>query len=342
MWGKMGKGPESPRIALDARLRPTYWEPGGPIGPEWRPRGAIASAGEPLPAAPSGEELARAEADVQDVFGAELAKARKPADKVAVAGKMIETAEGSRPAATYALLVRARGLAIAAGDSTVGVRAVEELVAGFAAGKSQDAAAWASEGHRLWNAASDKRPPEKLRARLDAAECYLRGLEGLTGFQRAAVEKRLRELGWRVGPIDFNFEESTEGWTGANHIIGLKAERGCLEGRITGGDPFIVRTGLAIDANQCPVVQIRMTLDSAAPGQFLWITKSSPRWGDPKVLQWAIHGDGQTHVYRLDLTANPAWAGQTITGLRIDPGERDHVKPHSGKFWIDYVRGSKP
>ena len=159
----------------------------------------------PLPAPPAGDDLARAEADVREVFGKELvAVGRQPAaKKAALARRMIETAAGSRPAAKYALLVQARELAIEAADSAVGVRAVEELVGGFRPSADsghqtpRDAASWASAGHRLWNAASDQRPPEKLRTRLDAAECYLRALPELEGFQRAAIEKRLRGLGWR-------------------------------------------------------------------------------------------------------------------------------------------------
>ena len=136
----------------------------------------------PLPV-PEASALAAAEAEVQEVFGRELAAARKPADRAALARKMLDTAEGSRPAARYALLVRARELAIAAKDSAVGVEAVEGL-AGFA-GQSD-----AAEGHRLWAAARD------LAGKLAAAEVYLRALPGLKGFERAAVEKRLRELGW--------------------------------------------------------------------------------------------------------------------------------------------------
>ena len=149
-----------------------------------------------LPPPPTGPALAAAEADVQEVFGDQLRAARKPADKAALAGKLIETADGSRPAGKYALLEQARELAIAAGDSTVGIRAVEDLVAGFSATTPQDAAQWAAEGHRVWNAAGDKRPADRLRGRLEAAACYLRALPDLAGFQRAAVESRLRELGW--------------------------------------------------------------------------------------------------------------------------------------------------
>ncbi|HUU23455.1 MAG TPA: hypothetical protein VM389_13065 [Phycisphaerae bacterium] len=277
---------------------------------------------------PPAGELAAAEAEIREVFGRDLSAARKPADKAAVARRMIDLAAESRQAAKYALLTRARDLAVAARDSAAGIRAVEGL-AGFA-GPSD-----AAEGHRLWSGSRD------LGGKLTAAEVYLRALPRLTGFERGVVEGRLRELGWRVGPIDFNFDDSAEGWKAENHIAGLKAEGGRLMGKITGGDPFLVRTGLAIDGDRCPVLYIRLSLDSAAPGQFLWTTRASPRWDGAMVLQWPILNDREHHVYRLDLGKHPLWAGQVITSLRIDPGERDHEKPHLGQFSIDYIRSAE-
>jgi len=279
----------------------------------------------PLPV-PEASALAAAEAEVQEVFGRDLTAARNAPSRAALARRMIDTAEGSQPAAKYALLVRARELAIAAKDSGLGVEAAEGLAA-FAG------PADASEGHRLWSAARD------LAGKLAAAEVYLRALPSLAGFERAAVEKRLRELGWRVSPIDFNFDDSTEGWAAEKDIRDLRIERGHLMGWITGGDPFLLRKELAIEGDKCPLVRIRLSLDSDSRGQFLWITKESPTWGEPKVLQWSIQGDGQSREYRLDLSKHPAWAGQTIVGLRIDPGDWDHMKPRSGAFTIDYVRG---
>jgi hypothetical protein len=145
---------------------------------------------------PSADDVAGAEADLQEVFGDDLKVADTNKQRTDLARKLIETAAESRPAAKWALLQKARELAVAAGDSALGVEAVEELVAGFAPETQQEAAGWASEGHRLWNATGRKRPEEKLQGRLEAAECYLRALEGLEGFQKGVVEARLRELGW--------------------------------------------------------------------------------------------------------------------------------------------------
>ena len=156
----------------------------------------VATLGGELLPVPTGDELAKAEKTIQDVFGDDLKGAKTPKEKTELAQKMVETAAGSEPAGKYALLQQARNLAIAGGDAAIGIRAIQDLIAVFAPQKRQDAASWASEGHRLWNLASDQRPPEKLGTRVAAAECYLRAVNGLEGFQRAAVEKRLRELGW--------------------------------------------------------------------------------------------------------------------------------------------------
>ena len=215
-------------------------------------------AGGALPPAPAGEELTAAEADVQDVFGAELAKARKPADKLAVARKMIETAAGSRPAAKYALLVRARDLAIAAGDSTVGVRAVEGLVVAFAPEKPQDAQGWAREGHRVWNEVERKRPQERLRAQLEGAESYLRAFPLLEGFQKTAVGNRLRELGWQPRFLSL---------TAAARLFGLdppawKREGDCLRGSF--GDLNTAK-GWAMATIEKPGSSVKFGLAMKAP-----------------------------------------------------------------------------
>ena len=305
-----------------------------------------ATIGAELLPVPTGAELAKAEKTVRDVFADELKAADTAKQREALARKMIDTAAGSRPAAKYALLVKARELAIAAGDSAVGVRTVAALVDSFqpsgvsAQQEQRGAASWASAGHRLWNDATDKRPPEKLRGRLEAAECYLRCLDGLEGFQRAAVEKRLRGLGWRASPIDFTFDDSTEGWTAAKDIASLRSENGCLTGQITGNDPHVVRTGLELDASRCPIIRIGLSISPAKDGKFFWVTKSVPKWGRGKSVRIPIQANPQAREYRLHLGKHALWAGQTITGIRIDPGDEQYGAEPPTAFSIDYVRGA--
>ncbi len=54
-------------------------------------------------------------------------------------------------------------------------------------------------------------------------------------------------------------------------------------------------------------------------------------------LWFGVQPDGRFHEYRLEPGKPPSWAGQTITGLRINPTGGTT----SGTFAIDYVRGEK-
>ena len=299
-----------------------------------------------LPPPPTGAELAAAEADLQEVFGRELKAADTNRERVALAEKLISTAAGSRPAARYALLEQARELATTAGDSTLGIRAVEGLVEGFGPEKPRDAAQWAAHGHRLWNQAGDRRPADRLRGRLDAAECYLRALADLAGFQKAAVEGRLRGLGWKPSPIDFNFDESTEGWTAGNDVGPLASKDGQLTGEITGGDPFILRTGLHVPADDCRFLEVRLACTWSGVKLFhglelLWISEAAPHWQPDNRAVLPLRDDHSPHVYRFDLRKAQSWNGQTITGLRIDPGHVRRGSKQSASFSIDYIRGSR-
>jgi len=294
---------------------------------------------------PAEAELDIAEADVQEVFGRELKAADTDRERVALAETLIETAGGSRPAAKYALLVQARELSIAAGDAAVGVAAVEGLVRGFAPQTPRDAAEWASEGHHLWNLAGHKRPQDRLAAQLEAAECYLRALPDLASLHRTAAEGRLRELGWKAGPIDFNFDEDAEGWVAGNHIDGLKVEGGCLVGRITGRDPYVVCEGLTIAPEDCQAVIVRLSTrwpkDSTfAHGvQLFWATADEPLWSDARYVSATLSNDGHFHCYRFDLARHPHWCDRRITALRVDPGHLNRWAAGPASFSLDYVRG---
>jgi hypothetical protein len=72
-------------------------------------------------------------------------------------------------------------------------------------------------------------------------------------------------------------------------------------------------------------------------GQLFWTTESSPGFSEDKTVRFPIQPDGLFHEYRLEPGRHPAWAGQTITALRIDPGNG----ATSGEFGIDYLRGER-
>ena len=80
-----------------------------------------------------------------------------------------------------------------------------------------------------------------------------------------------------------------------------------------------------------------MRVTAGQGGQFYWTTDASPGFAEDKTIRFALQDDGQFHEYRLEPGRDPSWSGQTITGLRIDPGNG----AASAEFAIDYVRGAK-
>jgi hypothetical protein len=137
--------------------------------------------------------------------------------------------------------------------------------------------------------------------------------------------------------IAFEFDESAQGWTPANHVGLLEVRGGALRGAITGGDPYLVRGMVRVRGDDAPVVLLRMRVTGGQGGQLYWSTETSPAIAEDKVLNFPVQADGQFHEYRLELGNHAHWAGQTITALRIDPGNG----AAEGEFEIDYVRGGR-
>jgi hypothetical protein len=135
--------------------------------------------------------------------------------------------------------------------------------------------------------------------------------------------------------LNFQFDEGIEGWIAAHDVGDLKSEAGCLVGRITGPDPYIVRPNVRVSGDSCPTLIIRMATTAGRMVQFFWITEQSPAFDEEKSLRFEVEPDGQIHEYRLDVGSHPQWKGQTIIGLRLDPGGGTAA----GEFKVDAIGG---
>ncbi len=138
--------------------------------------------------------------------------------------------------------------------------------------------------------------------------------------------------------IAFEFDQSAEGWLAAHHIGDLEVRDGALAGSITGGDPYLVRSLLNVPADRCPVIALRMRVTAGQMGQLYWGTRQAPGFSEQRVVVFPLQADGQFHEYRIPVGEHPQWKGQTITELRIDPGNG----ARQAEFAIDYVRGVAP
>ena len=86
--------------------------------------------------------------------------------------------------------------------------------------------------------------------------------------------------------------------------------------------------------DNCPALEIACGFPPARGGQLYWSTETSPGFFEARDLHFPITADGQFHTYRLEPGRHPQWAGQTITGLRIDPGNG----AAQAEFAIDWIR----
>jgi hypothetical protein len=177
--------------------------------------------------------------------------------------------------------------------------------------------------------------------RYDPGNAYLSVRVDREGESTIEVEgaefRSVRRLPWLAKGIAFEFDESAEGWIAANHLASLSVDEGVLTGKITGGDPYLVRTLVRAKGDAYPVIRLRMRVTAGGIGQFYWTTESSPAFAEDNTIRFPIRADGEFHDYRLEPGRDPTWSGQTITGLRIDPGNG----APSAEFGIDYLRGER-
>jgi len=177
--------------------------------------------------------------------------------------------------------------------------------------------------------------------RYDLANAYLSirvPREGESHVQiRGAEFRSVRRLPWLIREIKFEFDESPAGWSAANHVASVNVAEGLLAGTITGPDPYLVRSMIRVEGDDSPLIRLRMRLSAGQGGQLFWTTESSPGFAEDKAIPFALRPDGQFHEYVLNPARHPLWSGQTITALRIDPGNG----ALSADFAVDYIRGGK-
>jgi hypothetical protein len=86
-----------------------------------------------------------------------------------------------------------------------------------------------------------------------------------------------------------------------------------LATRATGGDPYLIRDGLSLDARRDLVVEVTMTTSVGGSGQLFWAGPAGG-YAEARSSRFTVEGDGE-RVYRVPLPAQ----GGNVTSLRLDP-----------------------
>lgn len=130
-------------------------------------------------------------------------------------------------------------------------------------------------------------------------------------------------------PAGWEFHEGKEGWLNTMQLSEVKATDGCLTAKTTGTDPAFFGPMMKTPARQFSTVVVRMKLtpSDGAPfadqAQLFWSTTYRPQAQNTSI-HFPVQCDGQWHEYRASVAQNPRWR-DTITGLRLDPGNRPGI-----------------
>ena len=124
---------------------------------------------------------------------------------------------------------------------------------------------------------------------------------------------------WGTGnSYSWDWDESTaQGWYAGNACaLSQENANDRLAISISGADPYCYSSGgLAINADHCKYLTIRMWSNGGSTAQLFW-SSSAGGWSGDRHVDWDIIPDSQWHVYRVALPAS--WSG-TVYQVRLDP-----------------------
>ncbi len=151
-----------------------------------------------------------------------------------------------------------------------------------------------------------------------------------------------RETGLERNPesaTDLGFEFNTagdfDGWGAFTRITSPTVVGGVIKGTSSAADPFFSRAGFTFSGSSVANLIVKMKVSAADALQLYWGRVGSTAFGGTKVLSVPISPINTWQAVIVPLATNVEWAGQTITNLRLDPG---NVLNQS--FEIDWVRAS--
>lgn len=147
-----------------------------------------------------------------------------------------------------------------------------------------------------------------------------------------------RDIG--LGPYDIPKPEPRTAWDFSNpadqlwtvgNMTDLAYADGVMSAVAQNNDPAFYSPATSIDADRFKVVEIKMRMDRGTQAQ-LFFTRPRGAMSEDKSVRFAVVGDGEWHVYAVDLSQNKKWRG-VIGQIRLDPNS----EPGS-RVEIAYIR----
>lgn len=134
--------------------------------------------------------------------------------------------------------------------------------------------------------------------------------------------------------VVWNFNGSTEEWTGNSQVSNLRAESGSLMASSLGTEPAVTsKEQLAINASLVKRVRVREKQGTPGDGMKLYFTTTAdPVWNDTKSMAIrAVSNDSMMREYVFDTSGFSAWTG-TLDQIRLVPASA------AGSFAIDSIQ----
>lgn len=94
-------------------------------------------------------------------------------------------------------------------------------------------------------------------------------------------------------------------------------EGGIFSAKAVNRDPILYGPRMRIDAAKIKAIEIKMKMDKGDFGEVFFADRYE-NIGQDKSVRFDVIGDGQFHIYKVDLSSNPRWDG-TVRAIRIDP-----------------------
>ncbi|MFC5407183.1 hypothetical protein [Cohnella soli] len=134
------------------------------------------------------------------------------------------------------------------------------------------------------------------------------------------------------------FNGSDDGWTASNDVDPFVIGSNEISTIVTGDTPTLTSPSFDTDAEELPILRLRMKATAGTSIAVYFETDStpSPQFSEDRVMRVPIIADGQFHEYSLDMWSHPLWSGK-IGHIRLVL-EGDSSELRGAGLAIDYFR----